>query len=264
MENEYDVQIKEILGKLEVDNNIDIIYAVEAGSRAWGFESVDSDFDIRFIYKQKDIRKYLSLNEPVETIDGFSHDRKYDWQGWDLRKALKLLRQLNPSLIEWLYTPIVYYTDGKFAPSALELVESRKQVRPLLYHYRSMAKSNYMKHIDKQTDVPAKKYLYVIRPASMVIWLLNANRSKYMEINFDLVLNELSDTIGSECFEKIKEIIKVKKLKSELDTCTRIECIDKVLGEIVFDKNEFKVTEDYNKTEKNEDYDCIFLKYFGF
>ncbi len=78
MENK---KIKEILDKISAEKNIDILYAVEAGSRAWGFESTDSDYDIRFIFKQKDICKYLTLNEPIETIDGFSDDRLYDWQG---------------------------------------------------------------------------------------------------------------------------------------------------------------------------------------
>ena len=96
-------KIVDILKELAEKNQIRIIYAVEAGSRAWKLESDDSDFDIRFIYVHNDPKKYVSLKQIKETIDGFSEDRLYDWQGWELTKALKLLHQMNPSIDEWIY-----------------------------------------------------------------------------------------------------------------------------------------------------------------
>lgn len=74
-------KVPEILKKLEVENDIQILYAVEAGSRAWKLDSIDSDYDIRFIFKHNDSKKYLSLKGFADHYDGFSADRIYDWQG---------------------------------------------------------------------------------------------------------------------------------------------------------------------------------------
>ena len=96
-------KIQDILKDLEEKYQINIIYAAEAGSRAWGFESNDSDYDIRFIYLHINKRKYVSLSKLKETIDGFSDDRLYDWQGFDITKGLRLLSVMNPALTEWVW-----------------------------------------------------------------------------------------------------------------------------------------------------------------
>ena len=155
-------KVKEILNQLQEKHQIDIIYAVEAGSRAWGIESEDSDYDIRFIFIHKDHKKYLSLKPVKDVIDGFSDDRIYDWQGFDITKALRLLSQMNPSVAEWVYSPIVYknVNDYNFDIHASKLLLDQNRIFPLLYHYRSMAKSNYKAHIDKKENVKIKKYLY--------------------------------------------------------------------------------------------------------
>lgn len=173
-------KITEILKDLESKNDITIIYAVEAGSRAWGLESEDSDYDIRFVFIHKNHKKYLSLSSLKETVDGFSEDRLYDWQGWDLTKALRHLHQMNPGITEWVYSPIVYHKDDtkyNFAEIAKKLLEEQNRIAPLLFHYRSMAKSNYKTHIQNQKEVKIKKYLYVIRPAGMFIWLLKSKKT---------------------------------------------------------------------------------------
>lgn len=146
-------KVKEILDRLERENNIEIIYALEAGSRAWGLESEDSDYDIRFVYKHKNVKAYLSLKPIKETLDGFSDDRIYDWQGWDIVKSLKLVRAMNPSIVEWTFSPIVYLDNPDFAHQFRTLIQQQNRVSPLLYHYRSMAKSNYKAHIENRTKV---------------------------------------------------------------------------------------------------------------
>ena len=149
-------KIKEILDKLEQYRNIKIIYAVEAGSRAWSLDSTDSDFDIRFVYVLKNTKSYLSLKQPKDVIDGFSDDRLYDWQGWDIMKSLRMLYQTNPSIIEWVYSPIVYLNDTSqcdFVKVARDLLEKQNRIIPLFYHYQSMAKSNFKKHIENNREV---------------------------------------------------------------------------------------------------------------
>lgn len=236
-------KIEGILKQLEADNNIEILYSVEAGSRTWGFDSPDSDYDIRFIYKQKNKLNYISLSEPKETIDGFSEDRLYDWQGWDIKKALKLFRQANPSLLEWIFSPIVYFEgNGMFKKRVLELIEKTKSslTKPLYHHYKSMAKSNYMKHIKDKSEVNAKKYLYVIRPAFMVFWLINVKQRSVLKIKFDSVMEDAKSLINDDLYESILKLIESKKLMLEVDKCERIEVIDDWLNGIIFDKNEQK------------------------
>jgi predicted nucleotidyltransferase len=228
------------LKKLEEENDIKIIYAVEAGSRAWHLESEDSDYDIRFIYVQNNTKKYLSLTPLKETLDGFSADRLYDWQGWDIKKALKLINQINPSIVEWLYSPIVYhqseYANLDFVSQAKSLLKEQKRITPLLYHYRSMAKTNFKTHIENKKEVKIKKYLYVIRPVGMYLWLLNKNGEncfERFEIDFTKILEEIKDQTSEECYKNIQQIIVKKKEMKEMDDESRIKCIDEWIENIL-------------------------------
>lgn len=245
-------KIKEILENLERKNDIKILYAVEAGSRAWNLESEDSDFDIRFIYRQNDAKKYISLKPLKETIDGFSEDRLYDWQGWDIKKALHLLKSMNPSIVEWIYSPIVYYSDNEvnIREKAHELLKEQNRILPLLYHYISMAKSNYKKHIENNKNVKIKKYLYVIRPAGMVEWLLlnNKQADKLVEIDFKLVLNCIKISLNETCYNDILKVIEKKKNVKELDEEPRLVAIDEWIEDLF--KKKF-TKEDLNDLDEN-------------
>ena len=98
------------LSEIEREKNIEILFAVESGSRAWGFASPDSDYDIRFVYKHNR-DWYLNLWEQKDTIQFMTED-DLDGSGWDVRKALKLLAKSNASLLGWLFSPIVYKSSG--------------------------------------------------------------------------------------------------------------------------------------------------------
>lgn len=238
-------KVQEIFKDLEIKHDIKILYAVEAGSRAWGLESEDSDYDMRFIYQHNDLKKYVSLRQVKETIDGFSEDRLYDWQGWDITKSLKHLKQMNPGITEWLYSPIVYLqaeNSHKIIENFKELLVGQNRIYPLLYHYRSMAKSNFKTHIQNNQKVKIKKYLYVIRPAGMFLWLMkcrdNQNKDKLIDIDFNKVLIDLKPHLTDECYENIVNIIERKKKIKELDEEPRIECIDKWLDHIINGTND--------------------------
>ena len=83
------------LKELEQQNNITICFAVESGSKAWGFNSIDSDYDIRFIYFRNDPLSYITVNKQDDTVCGFSEDRELDWQGWDILKAVLHLKPFS-------------------------------------------------------------------------------------------------------------------------------------------------------------------------
>ena len=92
-------RIIEELKKIEEKENIQIIYAVESGSRAWGFAGTDSDYDVRFIYVHN-LDYYLKLEDTRDVLEYPINDL-LDISGWDISKTLKLAHSSNPSLYEW-------------------------------------------------------------------------------------------------------------------------------------------------------------------
>lgn len=98
----------------EQEHNVKVLYAVESGSRAWGFASPNSDYDVRFIYAHpKDYYLTIDIEDKRDVIEYPIVD-EIDINGWDIRKALKLFWKSNPAFIEWLQSPIVYLDDGFF------------------------------------------------------------------------------------------------------------------------------------------------------
>lgn len=162
--------ILDTLAQIEKDHDVRILYACESGSRAWGFASPDSDYDVRFIYVHRaDWYLDIALERKRDVIEYPIHD-DLDVSGWDLRKALGLMRKSNPPLLEWLRSPIVYW----------ECVEAVLELRRLSalffspvacgYHYLSMARGNYRDYLHGP-QVRLKKYLYVLRPILAVEWI---------------------------------------------------------------------------------------------
>ena len=115
-------QIKSELELLEKKENLTVLWACESGSRAWGFESQDSDYDVRFIYLRR-TRDYLRASDLRDVIEKPISD-DLDISGWDLPKALGLFRKSNPPLLEWLQSPIVYRSDSEFHSAISELIPS--------------------------------------------------------------------------------------------------------------------------------------------
>lgn len=105
--------IRRKLREIEAANQVKILYAVESGSRAWGFASPDSDYDVRYVFIRP-IKDYLRIDPLPDHIDG-PLDEVQDYSGWDIKKALGLLGKSNPSLLEWLHSPVVVCADGGMA-----------------------------------------------------------------------------------------------------------------------------------------------------
>lgn len=157
------------LKKIETDRNVRVLYAVEAGSRAWGFASEDSDYDVRFLYARS-VRDYLRV-APMRDVIELPLVDDLDINGWDLFKALGLFLKTNPPLLEWLYSPIVYVERGGFAARLRELARSQFSLKRMTYHYLSMTKGNYKDYIAGKSQVVRKKYLYAMRPLLCIRWM---------------------------------------------------------------------------------------------
>jgi uncharacterized protein len=146
-----------------------ILFAVESGSRAWGFPSPDSDYDVRFVYVRR-AEWYLSLFEGRDVIE-LPLEGDLDINGWDLRKALRLLLKPNPVLLEWLRSPIVYRSDPGSLDKLAALAARVAHHRPSLHHYLHLADSQHRRFIADKTEVKLKKYFYVLRPVLALMWL---------------------------------------------------------------------------------------------
>lgn len=167
-QNEMNLLVPTKLKEIEQQYNIKVLLAVESGSRAWGFASPDSDFDVRFIYKRPQ-NKYLELNTSRDVIE-LPIDDTWDINGWDLDKILRLLFKSNPTLFEWLNSPICYCKTD-FSDKILPISSEYFSIKNTLYHYLNTARNNIKIFLQGETVRP-KKYFYAIRPILACLWVL--------------------------------------------------------------------------------------------
>lgn len=167
--NELIQRVRDALARLEAERNVRVLYACESGSRAWGFASRDSDYDVRFLYMHaRDW--YLSVEDRRDVIEQPLAD-DLDLSGWDLRKALRLLRKSNPPLLEWLKSPLVYRADRIFVTEFRALAAQFYSPRRCFAHYLHMAEGNWRDYLRGREQVSLKKYLYVFRPLLACRWI---------------------------------------------------------------------------------------------
>jgi predicted nucleotidyltransferase len=213
--------IKNKLPEIEQEHGVKILYAVESGSRAWGFESADSDYDVRFVYVHEK-NWYLNILPKRDVIE-YPVTDLWDYVGWDLRKTLFLLNKSNPVLFEWLKSPIVYYRDEYFYSVMAKLSQDYFSPISSVYHYLHMANGNYRQYL--QTDeVKIKKYFYVLRPVLAALWIEKYKESPPME--FEKLLALISD---KKVLEKIQELLQRKKSGIEMGNEPKIGVINDFL-----------------------------------
>ncbi len=224
-----DNTIRQELEYIEAAHDITILYACEAGSRIWGFESEDSDYDIRFIYV-RGLEHYLSLNvETKRDVIDVIEDNAYpvfDIVGWDLRKTLKLFKKCNPPLVEWLNSPTIYRKDDKFYSDLKELIPIYYNYAAMCYHYYHMAKGNYRTYLQGD-EVWLKKYLYVLRPLLSVSYLMQHNEPPPM--GFGYLATETID--NEEVWDAVVDLLVLKVKGAELSTGPRIPEISDYIDE---------------------------------
>ena len=221
--------IQEKLLEIEQKENVKILYCVESGSRAWGFASPDSDYDVRFIYIRKE-DFYLRLDKTRDVIE-WQLDDILDINGWDIKKALQLLHTSNPTLFEWNNSPIVYKTTDGWKKIS-DVISSYFLQKPSLYHYVSMAKSNFREYL-KGEEVRYKKYLYVLRPLLACKWILDKNTPP--PVLFSKLCDEYLD---GQLLPIVSEILKMKTQTPEVTLCRRIDPLNTYLERTIADIDE--------------------------
>jgi uncharacterized protein len=197
--------IEEIMQEIEQKKNIKILYACETGSRAWGFPSPVSDYDIRFVYMhERDW--YLSLSQRKDTIEIMDGD--LDITGWDLRKCLTLLKKSNAPLIERFQSPIEYYAVRGFKKDFKKLMESYYSPIAVFFHHHSLAKKFWEDLKDKK-EFKLKSYFYLIRSLLSCNWIIRDNTVLPMDIE------GLMQYVDDEYKDSLRKLIKLKATVGE-------------------------------------------------
>jgi len=208
--------IEQVLTDLERKEDVRVCLAVESGSRAWGFASLDSDYDVRFIYVHRpDWYLSVDLETKPDTIQ--QPGDVLDVSGWDIRKALRLFRKSNPPLLEWLQSPTVYREVGDLGTAMRARLAQFCSRRSCAFHYWHMAQGNQREYL--QGDVVwLKKYLYVLRPLLALRWIEQDRGAVPMEFA------RLIDATVAEANVRsaIKELVAGKIAGAELDRGPRI------------------------------------------
>ncbi|MCU0797046.1 MAG: nucleotidyltransferase domain-containing protein [Akkermansiaceae bacterium] len=163
-------EIESLLRRIEARHGIRILYACESGSRAWGFASPDSDYDIRFLFVRPE-SAYLSVEEGTEAIT-LPLEGDLDAAGWDVRKAAALLGKSNGALMEWLQSPIIYREEPGFLDAWKSTANLVYHPKPCSDHYRGLAAGMWHRNLSGD-QVRAKDYLYALRAVLAAMWALD-------------------------------------------------------------------------------------------
>lgn len=212
-------RIMDEIKRIEKRYDVKICYVVESGSRAWGFPSKDSDYDVRFIYVHKPAW-YLSIDQKRDVIELPIHDL-LDINGWELRKALRLFRKSNPPLMEWLHSGIVYYQAFSLLDKLKDLQQKVFLPQSALYHYLNMAKGNYRDYLRRE-EVKIKKYFYVLRPILSCIWI--EKNHTFPPIEFPKLVEDLLQ--DGELKQEIITLLERKIAGDELNLEPRVTVLN--------------------------------------
>jgi uncharacterized protein len=201
-------KIESELQQLASQEQISILYACESGSRAWGFPSPDSDYDVRFIYLRP-LEWYLSIDDRADTID-LPVNSLLDINGWDLRKALKLFKGSNSAIYEWIQSPIIYRAPSHLTNELLNLAPNYYSCRAGVHHYLSMTIGCYREYLQSDA-VKLKKYFYALRPILAAKWIVTHQTFPPM------VLSRLLELISDrqDILAEIDRLLKLKAVSTE-------------------------------------------------
>jgi predicted nucleotidyltransferase len=223
-------EAKQIIQQKLIDtarnNNVRILFAAESGSRAWGFPSTNSDYDVRFVYARSK-NEYLSVKQyrdVIETdiIDDISLGVPLDLNGWDIRKALQLAVKSNAVLIEWLQSPIKYSADSGVITDLLKFTKEISDIETIKDHYYKVAMNAWQQIQENADEVKVKLYCYALRPALTLQWVRQFNDVPPMD------MKSLCDKLikDDDLYREISDLITLKSTAQENDLIMHYSLID--------------------------------------
>ena len=216
MDADMEREIRNRLEQIETERNVRILFAAESGSRAWGLESPDSDYDVRFVYVRP-LKEYLRVDEPRDVIE-WQLDEVYDINGWDLRKALMQIAKSNPAIYEWLNSPIIYRESPEWA-GAREAAFRCFSEKAGVCHYYGLAKNTFLTYLTGDR-VSYKKYFYALRPLLVARYIESCHEAPPMLFR-DLMKQDLPEELKTAA----AELLEIKRQTPEGELMPRIPAI---------------------------------------
>lgn len=174
--------IKNKLKEIESKYNVKIIFAVDNGSNAYGSASPNSDIDLRFLYIET-IESYLRLGREKDVIEVIDKENNIEYKGFSLDKFMKLLSKSNPSILEWLNSPINYLENSKYENITKEIKKLSLEyfsTKRCLFHYTGNALTDFKKMLNgnasTKIQIDLKKFLSVFRHLLVSEYIIRENK----------------------------------------------------------------------------------------
>jgi predicted nucleotidyltransferase len=217
-------EVQRRLDAIERRENCRILFAVESGSRAWGFPSPDSDYDVRFVYKRP-VDWYLSIYAGHDVIETPIED-EMDVSGWDIRKALHLVLKSNAVISEWMESPIVYRRDPAALHQLRRFADHALNPRALTHHYLHLARRQVAAKLARG-QVVLKRYFYALRPALALRFLrLRDGQRPPMQLQALIAGTDLPAAVA----RTIDTLVATKSRTRETGSGARIPALDRLIA----------------------------------
>lgn len=213
--------ICEKLREIEAQENVRILFAIESGSRAWGFPSPDSDYDARYVYVRPK-EWYLSITPGRDVLE-LPIDDLLDINGWDIKKALGLLMKPNPVMLEWLSSPIRYIWDEDLCAKLNTFAQKTTYGTACAYHYLSLGSRQWKTYVEGRDEINLKKYFYIVRPALCLRWL-RMHPTQIPPMNFQALLAGVD--LDAHMHEELFRLLALKSKSKEMGLGPRTPLID--------------------------------------
>jgi len=218
------LEIERRLARIAKEEGIRFLIAIESGSRAWGFPSPDSDYDVRVIYARP-WQDYISLRPIRDVVERPIVD-DFDINGWDIRKALGLLLKQNAVISEWLNSPIRYVLDDPFAAQLANLADRSFDAGGFARHYASLARNAIERWPVGEEPMPAKRYFYALRPALNIRALrMTPTHRPPMQLQQLMAVTDLPASLAAE----IDDLVEAKAQRMEVDGTRRSAAIEQLI-----------------------------------
>lgn len=217
-------EIENRLAAIEAEDEVRLLLAIESGSRAWGFPSPDSDYDVRFIYVRPR-RDYLALRPVRDVIERPIVD-EIDLNGWDIRKGLGLMLKNNSVLSEWIESPIHYRDADPFIARLAKLEDRYFDPQSYALHYANLGKGAVARWFEQGEDIAVKRYFYALRPALAIrVLRLDPSRRPPMQLQALMARADLPSTLSDE----IDRLVELKAETREAGMATRVEALEAMI-----------------------------------
>ena len=216
---------------MKQEEDIEILFAIESGSRAWGFPSPDSDYDVRIVYKRK-LSNYLTIYPERDVIETPIVDN-FDVGGWDIKKFLQHMQKSNAVTWEWMQSPVIYEEDTVLKEELFKLSKEYFSPTSCFHHYFSMA--NKVKgELEGYSEIKLKKLFYILRPLLSARWIVEFQTIPPMELEGLMNADYIDDSSKAE----IKSLVQKKASLDEAQTINRVQVLDDFINKLLVDCEE--------------------------